>query len=222
MELEFYGATGGVTGSCHIIRNGRHQILIDCGLIQGRRKEEEANREPFPFDINAIDAVVLSHAHIDHSGRTPLLVKRGFKGPIYTQNATRDLCAILLRDSASLAERDAKYENKKRSKKDMDPVEPLYTEADAIDAWELMQGIPYRQKTEILPGINIRYQDAGHILGSCMVEIWISENGVERKIVFMGFFITINIISSPNKKLWFILDNVFPKGLFIIFSITGP
>jgi metallo-beta-lactamase family protein len=186
MELEFYGATGGVTGSCHIIRNSQHQILIDCGLIQGRRKEEEANRDPFPFNVDALDAVVLSHAHIDHSGRTPLLVKRGFRGPIYTQNATRDLCAVLLRDSASLAERDAKYENKKRAKKGMEPVEPLYTEADAIKAWDHMEGMPYREKREILPGISIRYQDAGHILGACMVEIWLSEGSVTRKIVFSG------------------------------------
>ena len=187
MELEFYGAVGGVTGSCHIIRNGRHQILIDCGLIQGRRKEEEANREPFPFNIDELDAVVLSHAHIDHSGRLPLLVKRGYKGTIYTQNATRDLCAVLLRDSASLAERDAKYKNKKRKKNNNnEPVEALYTEADAIKAWEQMQGISYRDKHEILPGISIRYQDAGHILGACMVEIWLTEDNVTRKIVFSG------------------------------------
>lgn len=186
MELEFYGATGGVTGSCHIIRCGQYQILLDCGLIQGRRKEEEANRDPFPFPVDTIDAVVLSHAHIDHSGRTPLLVKRGYKGPIYTQNATRDLCAVLLRDSASLAERDAKYQNKKRDKKNMEPIEPLYTEADAINAWEHMQGMAYRQKKEILPGISIRYQDAGHILGSCMVEVWLTENNIARKIVFSG------------------------------------
>ncbi len=186
MELEFYGATGGVTGSCHIIRNGEYQILIDCGLIQGRRKEEEANREPFPFDLDKIDAVVLSHAHIDHSGRTPLLVKRGFRGPIYTQNATRDLCAVLLRDSASLAERDAKYQNKKRAKKGLEPIESLYTEADAIKAWEHMEGMPYREKRQILPGISIRYQDAGHILGACMVEIWLTEGSVTRKIVFSG------------------------------------
>ncbi len=186
MELEFYGAIGGVTGSCHIIRCGQYQILIDCGLIQGRRKEEQANHEPFPFNPDELDAVVLSHAHIDHSGRIPLLVKRGYSGPVYTQNATRDLCAVLLRDSASLAERDAKYENKKRAKNGMEAIEPLYTEADAITAWEQMQGLPYRQQTEILPGISIRYQDAGHILGSCMVEMWLSEGNVRRKLVFSG------------------------------------
>jgi len=186
MELEFYGAIGGVTGSCHIVRCGEYQILLDCGLIQGRRKEEQANHNPFPFHVDDIDAVVLSHAHIDHSGRLPLLVKRGYRGPIYTQNATRDLCAVLLRDSASLAERDAKYENKKRAKKKMEPIESLYTEADAIKAWDHMKGLRYQQKTEILPGISIRYQDAGHILGSCMVEIWLTENNVTRKIVFSG------------------------------------
>jgi len=107
MELEFFGAAGEVTGSCHILRVNGKQFLLDCGLIQGSREQEARNRDPFPFDPAEIDAVVLSHAHIDHSGRLPLLVKSGFVGPIHTHNATKDLCAILLEDSASLQERDA-------------------------------------------------------------------------------------------------------------------
>src|SRR5688572_32796332 len=112
MELEFFGAAGEVTGSCHIVRAGGHQVLLDCGMIQGGRDATERNREPFPFDHGSIDAVVLSHAHIDHCGRLPLLVKRGYRGPIYTNTACAELVPILLRDSANLAMRDAERTNK--------------------------------------------------------------------------------------------------------------
>ena len=117
MQIEFYGATSGVTGSCHILRANEHTILLDCGMIQGRRKEMERNRRPFPFSPDEISAVVLSHGHIDHSGRIPLLVKQGYDGPLYAHNATCDLCRILLKDSASLQQRDAEYENKWRKRK---------------------------------------------------------------------------------------------------------
>ncbi|MCU7808187.1 MAG: MBL fold metallo-hydrolase [Candidatus Thiodiazotropha sp. (ex Semelilucina semeliformis)] len=186
MQIEFYGATSGITGSCHILRANGHTILLDCGLIQGRREEMEKNRRPFPFSMDEISAVVLSHGHIDHSGRIPLLVKQGFQGPVYAQNATVDLCDILLQDSAFLQEKDAQYENKWRKRKKKPFIEPLYTVDDARNALENLQGLRYREKREILPGIHIRYQDAGHILGSCCVEVWLNENGKERKIVFSG------------------------------------
>ncbi|MCU7828137.1 MAG: MBL fold metallo-hydrolase [Candidatus Thiodiazotropha sp. (ex Myrtea sp. 'scaly one' KF741663)] len=186
MQIEFYGATSGITGSCHILRANGHTILLDCGLIQGRREEMEKNRRPFPFSMDEISAVVLSHGHIDHSGRIPLLVKQGFQGPVYAQNATVDLCDILLQDSAFLQEKDAQYENKWRKRKKKPFIEPLYTVDDARNALENLQGLRYREKREILPGIQIRYQDAGHILGSCCVEVWLNENGKERKIVFSG------------------------------------
>ena len=186
MQIEFYGATSGVTGSCHILRANGETILLDCGLIQGRREEAEKNRRPFPFAPDEVSAVVLSHGHIDHSGRLPLLVKQGYRGPIYTQNATADLCDILLQDSAFLHEKDAQYENKWRKRKKKPLIEPLYTVDDARAALEKVVGLRYREKREILPGIEIRYQDAGHILGSCNVEIWLSENGKTRKIVFSG------------------------------------
>ena len=153
MEIEFYGATSGVTGSCHILRANGHLILLDCGLIQGSRKDEERNRDPFPFDAAAVDAVVLSHAHIDHSGRLPLLVKRGFNGPIYTQYATRDLCGVLLQDSASLAERDVRYENRRRARKGQEPLEPLYDQQDAKKALGEMVGLRFRERCDILPGV---------------------------------------------------------------------
>ncbi|MCU7797477.1 MAG: MBL fold metallo-hydrolase [Candidatus Thiodiazotropha sp. (ex Myrtea spinifera)] len=186
MQIEFYGATSGITGSCHILRANGHTILLDCGLIQGRREEMEKNRRPFPFSMDEISAVVLSHGHIDHSGRIPLLVKQGFQGPVYAQNATVDLCDILLQDSAFLQEKDAQYENKWRKRKKKPFIKPLYTVDDARNALENLQGLRYREKREILPGIHIRYQDAGHILGSCCVEVWLNENGKERKIVFSG------------------------------------
>jgi metallo-beta-lactamase family protein len=186
MHIEFYGATSGVTGSCHILRANGETILLDCGLIQGRREEIEKNRQPFPFAPQEISAVVLSHGHIDHSGRIPLLVKQGYQGPVYMQNATADLCDILLQDSAYLQEKDAQYENKWRTRKKKPLIEPLYTVDDARNALANVIGLRYREKKEILPGIQIRYQDAGHILGSCNVEVWLNENGVQRKVVFSG------------------------------------
>ncbi len=186
MQIEFYGATSGVTGSCHILRANGHTILLDCGLIQGRREEMEKNRKPFPFVPQELSAVVLSHGHIDHSGRIPLLVRQGYQGPIYAQNATADLCDILLQDSAFLHEKDAQYENKWRKRKKKPLVEPLYTVDDAKNALANIVGLRYREQQEILPGIQIRFQDAGHILGSCNVEVWLEENGKRRKIVFSG------------------------------------
>ncbi len=186
MHIEFYGATSGVTGSCHIVRANGHTVLLDCGLIQGRREDAERNRSPFPFAPEQIDAVVLSHGHIDHSGRIPLLTRQGYRGPIYAQNATVDLCDILLQDSAHLHERDAEYENKWRRRKNREPIAPLYTVEDARDALKNFVGLRYREEREILPGVRIRYQDAGHILGSASVELWLEENGRKCKVVFSG------------------------------------
>ena len=186
MQIEFYGATSGVTGSCHILRANGKTILLDCGLIQGRREEIEKNRRPFPFSPQEIDAVVLSHGHIDHSGRIPLLVKQGYQRPIYAQNATMDLCEILLQDSAFLQEKDAEYENKWRKRKNKPLIEPLYTVEDARDALSNLIGLRYKEKREILPGVHIRYQDAGHILGSSSVEVWLNEADKVRKVVFSG------------------------------------
>lgn len=182
MKLEFFGAAAEVTGSCHILHVGGRKVLLDCGLIQGSRKDEERNRDPFPFDASKIDAVVLSHAHLDHCGRLPLLVKRGFRGPIFAQDASCELVAILLADAAHLAERDAEYRSRKTGKK----VKPLYTVAEGEHVMRQMQNRKYREIFEVVDGIKVRFRDAGHILGSCSVEIWLSEGGNERKIVFSG------------------------------------
>ena len=184
MEIEFYGAASGVTGSCHILRVGAQRVLLDCGLIQGRWEEEARNAEPFPFDPAAIDAVVLSHAHLDHSGRLPLLVQRGFRGPIYTQNATCDLCEVLWQDAAGLEERDAAYQNRRRS--GGREAVPLFTRRDADVALERLVGLPYRRPEEILPGVTLRLHDAGHILGSALVELVLREDGSVRRLVYSG------------------------------------
>ncbi len=186
MKLEFYGAAGEVTGSCHVLTVADKKILLDCGLIQGGRKHESRNREPWPFAPGAIDAVVLSHAHIDHSGRLPRLIRDGFEGPVYAQRATRDLCRIMLKDAGFLAEKEAESENRKRQRKGLALVRPLYTMDDAKASMRSFKGIGYDERRRILPGVEIRFRDAGHILGSAMVELWLREGGVARKLVFSG------------------------------------
>ncbi|MFM1891640.1 MAG: hypothetical protein RLZ44_717, partial [Pseudomonadota bacterium] len=186
MQIVFHGAAGEVTGSCHLIEANDQQLLLECGLIQGRRQDELRNRQPFGFDPRRLGAVVLSHAHLDHSGRLPLLVSQGFRGPIYCHPATRDLCDIMLRDAAYLAEKDAQWENRKRERKGLKLVEPLYTTEDAERALAQIRTLDYGERQEILPGITLRLQDAGHILGSALVELWLAEGGASRKLVFSG------------------------------------
>ena len=186
MSIQFFGAAGEVTGSCHLVTVGKQRLLLDCGLIQGGHKDEARNHEPFPFDPESIDAVVLSHAHIDHSGRLPLLVKRGFRGPVYTQRASRDLCRVMLKDAGFLAERDAEWENRKRERKGLDRIEPLFTVEDAKLALRHFKGLVYGKKQKILPGVTLRLSDAGHILGSSIVELWLVEGQKTRKLVFSG------------------------------------
>lgn len=186
MEIQFLGAAREVTGSCHLVRCGERRLLIDCGLIQGAPADEARNRAPFPFKPGEIDAVVLTHAHLDHSGRLPLLIKAGFRGPIHTHRATRDLCRIMLRDAASLNEKDAEHENRRRLRQGKRPVEPLYTRRDAEKAMRQFKSLDYDVEQEILPGVRVRLQDAGHILGSAIVELWLEENDQRRKLVASG------------------------------------
>ena len=186
IEVEFLGAAGEVTGSCHLVTVGRHKILLDCGLIQGRAKDEARNRQAFPFDPAAIDVVVLSHAHIDHSGRLPLLIKAGFRGPVYTHRACRDLCRIMLKDSAFLYQKDVQWENRKRARKGLKMVEAMYTVEDAKLAMKQFKGMVYQQKKHILPNVTLQLNDAGHILGSSIVELWLEDQGQQRKLVFSG------------------------------------
>ncbi|MGD2119943.1 MAG: MBL fold metallo-hydrolase [Chromatiales bacterium] len=186
MQIEFFGATREVTGSCYLVSVGGQRLLVECGLVQGSRQHERHNEDDFPFDIDDIDAVVLTHAHLDHSGRLPLLVKRGYRGPIYAQNATVDLCAIMFEDAGYLNEKDAQWENNKRQRKGLQLVEPLYTRKDAREAFELFQSLHYGETTEILPGVKLTLHDAGHILGSSIAVLQLSEGDQSRQLVFSG------------------------------------
>lgn len=168
MRITFIGAAGGVvTGSCHLLEAAGKRVLLDCGMVQGGKDSDAVNAKPFPFDAAGIDALVLSHAHIDHIGRVPLLVKRGFKGPIFGQAATCDLLPIMLYDSARLAESSAQMAQRDGD----DDAQPLYDEDDVAAARRLLHPLKYETPTEILPGITVTLHEAGHILGSSIVEV---------------------------------------------------
>ncbi|WP_146909032.1 MBL fold metallo-hydrolase RNA specificity domain-containing protein [Arenimonas daejeonensis] len=185
MRVRFHGAAGEVTGSCHEVEAAGHRLLLDCGMIQGSDEDERRNFDAFGFDAASIDAVVLSHAHIDHCGRLPLLVKRGFGGPIWTQAATADLLRIMLEDAASLAEMDAQQDNKHR-RGGHAQHKPLFTRADVGQVLRQVRAMEYDAPEEILAGITVTLRDAGHILGSASVELRAREPGGEKVLVFSG------------------------------------
>lgn len=182
MFLEFVGAAREVTGSCHLLHVGDRTILLDCGLFQGRRAESRAKNERLPARTNRIDAVILSHAHIDHAGRLPFLVREGYDGPIHATAATRDLCAIMLADSAHIQVKDAEY----LSKRQRAHAEPLYEPEDVTRTLKLMAGHPYDRWFDVVHGVRARFHDAGHILGSASVEVEAREGDVTRRILFSG------------------------------------
>ncbi len=186
MRVSFFGAAGEVTGSCHLVHAAGQTILLDCGLVQGGREEHQRNALEFPFDLGSIDAMVLSHAHIDHVGRLPLLAKRGYRGPIYTQHATASLSRIMLEDSARLAASDVAHVNKRRAKAGQPPLAPLYGLEDVHDVLGQLEPIAYDIWEEILPGVRLRLSDAGHIIGAAIVELHADEDGGTRKLVFSG------------------------------------
>jgi len=185
-NLTFYGAVEGVTGSMYLLETDNSKILLDCGLFQGKREEEAANKDAFPFDVNQLSAVVISHAHLDHSGRIPKLVAEGYNGSLYMTLPTCELLEIMLKDAASLQERDVEWENKRRRRSGKHEIEPLYTMEDVEEALTLCSGFNYGRRHEIVDGVEICFHDAGHILGSAIVEIFITEDGVEKKLVFSG------------------------------------
>lgn len=186
MQLEFHGAAQTVTGSCYLLTTKDKRILIDCGMFQGGRKLERQNAEPFPFAPRSIDLVIVTHAHIDHTGLLPKLVRDGYSGPIIATRATVDLMHLMLLDSAYIQESDAEWKNRKGKRAGRKPIDPLYTTADAQAACELLEQVRYGQTIEPLPGIKCLFRDAGHILGSSFVELWATENGSTRKIIFSG------------------------------------
>ncbi len=190
MQVTFHGAAREVTGSCHLIEVDGSRILLDCGMIQGGKERHARNREPFPFDPTSIDCVVLSHAHIDHSGRLPLLVKRGFTGPIYAAGATTSLCQILLSDSGHIQEEDARWKivRLKKQKKDSSWVTPLYTKEEALQVLPQFESVAFDTPRD-LPGIGtLRFHKAGHILGAAIVELTlgIGSGRRRRRLVFSG------------------------------------
>jgi len=186
MKLQFFGAAQEVTGSMHVLSVNGKNILLDCGLFQGRRQEAFEKNSQLSFDPASIDVMVLSHAHIDHSGNIPQLVKNGFSGSIFCTHATRDLVNIMLRDSAHIQEKDAEYMNKKQAKKGLPPVRPLYSMRDAENCLPHFVGLGYERTFSILPNVQLTFHDAGHILGSAIVVLDIDENGKKRRLTFTG------------------------------------
>lgn len=186
MKIHFLGAARTVTGSMHLLEINGQRLLLDCGLFQGRREESYRRNRTLPFSPEEIDAVILSHAHIDHSGNLPHLVKGGYQGPIYTTPATAHLANIMLMDSGYIQEKDAEYLNKKRLKKGKKPIEPLYTKEDAARVSPQFSGIHYDQGFQPIPGVKAHLVDAGHILGSAAVVLDIQENGRSFRLWFSG------------------------------------
>jgi len=186
MKLTTYGAAQTVTGTMHMLEVNGHALLMDCGLYQGRREETYRVNLNFPFDPKSLDCVVLSHAHIDHSGNLPNLVKNGFIGPIWTTNATADLADIMLRDSGRIQEDDVKYVNKVRAKQGLPPVQPLYTENQAIQTAPHFRSVFYDQPFSPIPGVTVTLYDAGHIIGSAAICVDVEEQGQKKRLWFSG------------------------------------
>ena len=183
MKLHFYGADRCVTGSCHCLEINGKRILVDCGLQQGR---DELDNAMFAFNPGDIDILLVTHAHIDHTGRIPLLVKRGFTGRILTTRVTADLMRIMLLDSAHIQESDAEYRNRKGQRAGREPVEPLYTTEDAMNVFKFLTVCEYGQSVELCEGVTAVFTDAGHLLGSASITLELDEGGVHKTLVFSG------------------------------------
>jgi len=213
-NLTFLGATGTVTGSRYLLKTDHKQYLIDCGLFQGIKELRLRNWEPFPIAPDTIDAVILTHAHIDHTGYLPCLVKNGFHGPVYATTATTDLCQIMLPDSAHLQEEDAEYANKKHFTKHS-PALPLYTSEDVQNALGLFRPIPYGRVLNLDDGITLTFRDAGHILGSAFIDIRLQTDGDERRLLFSGD------LGRPNQPILRDPHTVFGTNYLVIESTYG-
>ncbi|NWG17772.1 MAG: MBL fold metallo-hydrolase [Chloroflexi bacterium] len=202
MRLTFYGAAQTVTGSQHMIEVNGKRILLDCGLYQGRRAESHDRNRRLPFDPQSVDVMILSHAHIDHSGNIPNLVKNGFSGDIICTHATRDLCAVMLLDSGHIQEKDVEYVNKKNRKRGKPLVEPIYTQVDAEASLDSLVSQNYSRQRQVLPGVYLTFLDAGHMLGSAIVILDIEDHEAHRdvRLVFSGDLgrVGIPIIRDPQ------------------------
>ena len=200
MKVTFYGATKTVTGSNFLVDGAGKKFLVDCGMYQGNSSLEERNDDEFPFNINEIDFMVLTHAHIDHSGRIPKLYNDGYRNPIIATKATCDLCSIMLPDSGHIQEMEVEWKNRKRKREGKSELPPLYTAEDALKSLEIFKPINYDEIIEVDENIKLRFNDAGHMLGSSIIEIWVTENGKTEKIVFTGDIGNndIPLLSSPT------------------------
>ena len=186
MNITFLGAAKTVTGSNFLVEAAGKKFLVDCGMYQGKASQEMENAEAFLYNPDEIDFMLLTHAHIDHSGRIPKLYNEGFRGPIYAHRATVDLCSIMLPDSGHIQETEIEWKNRKRIRAGLEPLPPLYTAEDAARCMEIFNGIEYDKIIEVAENIQVRFNDAGHMLGSAIIEIWVTENGKTEKIVFSG------------------------------------
>ena len=215
MNITFYGAAQEVTGSCHMVEVAGHKFLIDCGLFQGSLTDQMLNYEEFPFNIQEVEFVILTHAHIDHSGRIPKLYKAGYKNPVYCTSATRELCKIMLPDSGHIQENEIEWVNRKRMRAGKKPNDPIYTEQDAIDCLEIFKGLEYNVPVKINDEISFVLKDAGHMLGSAIVELYLKEDGKEKKVVFTG--------DLGNKNLPIINDpvNIDSADVLVMESTYG-
>ena len=186
MNITFLGAAKTVTGSNFLVEAAGKKFLVDCGMYQGKAALEMENSEEFLYDVSEIDFMLLTHAHIDHSGRIPKLYNEGYRGPIYAHRATVDLCAIMLPDSGHIQETEVEWKNRKRLRAGLEPLPPLYTAEEAAKCLEIFKPVEYDQIIDVADNIQVRYNDAGHMLGSSIIEIWVTENGKTEKIVFTG------------------------------------
>jgi metallo-beta-lactamase family protein len=187
MKITIHGAGGGeVTGSAYLLETGQAKVLVDCGLFQGARKAENYNRLPKKGAFSKLDAVILTHAHLDHTGRLPLLTRADYQGPIYATPATIDVAQLILKDSAYLQQADVERENRRRQRQGKEPIQPLYAKEDVERLQSLYQQLKYDQPTEIAPGIVVRVVEAGHMLGSTSIEMTVEEGGQKKVIVFSG------------------------------------
>ena len=186
MRLSFHGAAKIVTGSCYLLEVGKDKVLIDCGMFQGRKEVTRKNYEGFGFDPSRVTALILTHAHIDHSGLIPKLVKDGFKGTIWSTEPTHDLCQIMFADSAHVIARDTEHENRRRQRQKLPPRRPLYSSEDAKAAVKHFKPVEYDEEIRVTRNIRARFRNAGHILGSAIIELWANEGDREVKLVFSG------------------------------------
>ena len=186
MKITFLGATKNVTGSNFLVEAAGKKFLVDCGMFQGAAEDEFDNEAPFDFNVQEIDFMLLTHAHIDHSGRIPKLYNEGFRNPVYAHKATCDLCSLMLPDSGHIQEMEVEWRNRKRQRKGEPMLPPMYTAEDAARSLEIFRPVKYDEIIEITPDIHVRFNDAGHMLGSSIIEIWAKEDGKEVKTVFTG------------------------------------